>query len=122
MPKKNTSPKILVVDDELSMREYLEILLEKEGYPVFSAENGKKALSMLEKTPYDLILLDIRLGPLRSHPPRHPPRRPLGDRCPQGGQGKKPGNRGHHDLRICLHRNRRGSHERRGLRLRPQAL
>jgi len=64
MPKKNSSPKILVVDDELSMREYLEILLEKEGYPVFSAENGKKALSMLEKTPYDLILLDIRLGDL----------------------------------------------------------
>jgi len=64
MPKKNDLPKILIVDDELSMREYLEILLEKEGYPVFSAENGKKALTMIEKTPYDLLLLDIRLGDL----------------------------------------------------------
>ena len=55
---------ILVVDDELSMREFLEILLEKEGYRVFLAENGKKALALLKKSDFDLLLLDIRLGDL----------------------------------------------------------
>ncbi len=58
------SHKILVVDDELSMRELLEFMLEKEGYQVFCAENGKTAISMLEKNEYDLLLCDIRLGDL----------------------------------------------------------
>ena len=53
---------ILVVDDELSMRELLELLLEREGYQVSCAESGKKALSLLGKKHYDLILCDIRLG------------------------------------------------------------
>ncbi len=35
---------ILVVDDELSMRQFLRILLEKEGYVVSTAPDGKKAL------------------------------------------------------------------------------
>ena len=59
--KKNT-PHILVVDDELSMRELLEVMLTKEGYEVSCAENGSKAISMIEKTDYDLLLCDIRLG------------------------------------------------------------
>ena len=53
---------ILVVDDELSMRELLELLLKREGYQVSCAESGKKALSLLGKNHYDLILCDIRLG------------------------------------------------------------
>ncbi|MFH1102918.1 MAG: sigma-54 dependent transcriptional regulator [Pseudomonadota bacterium] len=58
----NQTPHILVVDDELSMREFLEIMLENEEYRVSCAENGKKAISMIEKTDHDLLLLDIRLG------------------------------------------------------------
>jgi len=54
--------KILVVDDELSMRELLELILTAEGYEVFSAENGKKAIAMIEDTAFNLILCDIRLG------------------------------------------------------------
>ncbi|NOY69758.1 MAG: sigma-54-dependent Fis family transcriptional regulator [Deltaproteobacteria bacterium] len=54
--------KILVVDDELSMRELLEIMLTAEGYEVLTAENGKKAVSMIGKTSFNLILCDIRLG------------------------------------------------------------
>ena len=54
--------KILVVDDELSMRELLELLLAKEGYNVSSAKSGKEAVSMLDKTNFDLLLCDIRLG------------------------------------------------------------
>ena len=54
--------RILVVDDELSMRELLEYMLEKEGYGVLLAANGKEAISKIEKNPYDLLLCDIRLG------------------------------------------------------------
>ncbi|WP_457551914.1 sigma-54-dependent transcriptional regulator [Desulfobacula sp.] len=53
---------ILVVDDEKSMREFLEVLLSKQGYKVFCAKNGKQALKMIQKNDYDLILSDIRLG------------------------------------------------------------
>ena len=53
---------ILVVDDELSMRELLEFMLKKEGYQVSVAQNGSKAIEMLEKDRYDLLLCDIRLG------------------------------------------------------------
>lgn len=56
--------RILVVDDELSMRELLEYMLEKQGYQVTCAANGNEALSRIEKDPYDLLLCDIRLGDL----------------------------------------------------------
>ncbi|MFC1857779.1 sigma-54-dependent transcriptional regulator [Thermodesulfobacteriota bacterium] len=60
MPKQDY--KILVVDDELSMRELLEFMLEREGYKVTCAENGRKAIKLLEKNNFDLLLSDIRLG------------------------------------------------------------
>jgi len=53
---------ILVVDDEVSMRELLDVLLTKQGYQVSEAKNGKQALKMIQKNNYDLILSDIRLG------------------------------------------------------------
>jgi len=53
---------ILVVDDETSMREFLDVLLSKEGYKVSKAKNGKLAVKMIQKNDYDLILSDIRLG------------------------------------------------------------
>ena len=55
-------PHILVVDDELSMRELLEYMLTKEGYQVTCAEDGQGAIELLEKTNFDLLLCDIRLG------------------------------------------------------------
>ncbi len=57
--KKNS---ILVIDDEQSMRELLDVMLSKEGYEVTCAENGRKAISLLEKKDFDLLLCDIRLG------------------------------------------------------------
>jgi len=57
-----TKPRILVIDDELSMLELLEIILTKEGYQVTCADSGKKAISLLQKTSYDLLLCDIKLG------------------------------------------------------------
>ena len=58
----NTKSHILVVDDELSMRELLEIMLKKEGYRVSCAENGTKAIAFLKQEKVDLLLCDIRLG------------------------------------------------------------
>ena len=56
------SAHLLIVDDERSMRELLEYMLSKEGYTISLAENGRTAVEMVEKTEYDLILCDIRLG------------------------------------------------------------
>jgi len=53
---------ILVVDDELSMRELLEFLLSHDGYRVSLAENGRTAIDMLTNNQYDLLLCDIKLG------------------------------------------------------------
>jgi len=53
---------ILIVDDELSMREFLEVLLNRDGYRVTCAENGGKALDLIAQDQFDLLLLDIRLG------------------------------------------------------------
>ena len=56
------TPHIMVVDDELSMREVLELMLTKEGYRVTCAENGRNAIGLLGKDHYDLMLCDIKLG------------------------------------------------------------
>lgn len=58
----NKSQQILVIDDELSMRKLLEVMLSKEGYKVSCAENGKTAISMINKKDFDLLLCDIKLG------------------------------------------------------------
>ncbi len=55
MSKKKS---ILIVDDEFFLAETLKGRLEHNGYSVFYAENGAMALSVLEKTPCDLILMD----------------------------------------------------------------
>jgi len=53
--------KILVADDEQSMREFLEIMFKKEGYQVSLASNGEEVLKLAEKEIFDLVLLDIRM-------------------------------------------------------------
>jgi len=53
--------KILVADDEQSMREFLDIMLKKEGYRVSLASNGEEVLKLAEKDIFDLILMDIRM-------------------------------------------------------------
>ena len=54
-------PDILVVDDELSMREFLKILLEKEGYSVLNAPDASVALTMLEKEEFKLVISDVKM-------------------------------------------------------------
>jgi|GEM_PF-187588 len=52
-------PNLLVVDDDETNRKILSGRLEAEGYKVFVAENGRRALEMIETQPFDLVLLDI---------------------------------------------------------------
>jgi len=56
--------KILVADDEQSMREFLDIMLKKEGYKVSLASNGEEVLKLAERDIFDLILMDIRMPKL----------------------------------------------------------
>jgi two-component system response regulator PilR (NtrC family) len=57
MPKN----KILVVDDEKSMREFLEIMLRRDGYDVEAAESGAMALVKIEKRFFDAIICDVKM-------------------------------------------------------------
>src|SRR4051812_43790515 len=63
-PAERRSPRILVVDDERSMREMLAILLKREGYEVLLAENGKSAIATLEKEQVDILISDIKMPDL----------------------------------------------------------
>lgn len=56
--------KILVADDEQSMREFLDIMLKKEGYRVSLASHGEEVLKLAERDIFDLILMDIRMPKL----------------------------------------------------------
>ena len=56
--------KILVADDEQSMREFLDIMLKKEGYKVSLASNGEEVAKLVDNDLFDLVLLDIRMPKL----------------------------------------------------------
>lgn len=53
--------RVLVVDDEPLLRDIVSEWLEFEGYAVLTAENGADALRLLEETPADLVVTDIRM-------------------------------------------------------------
>lgn len=52
---------ILVVDDERSMRDFLKILLEKEGHRVLTAANAETALDMIPDNTFEVVVSDIRM-------------------------------------------------------------
>jgi len=53
--------KILVVDDDQGIREFLEIVLSREGYDVTSVTDAPKALHRCKKERFDLILVDLKM-------------------------------------------------------------
>jgi two-component system response regulator PilR (NtrC family) len=59
---KEEKAHILIADDELSMRQLLELMLTREGYRISYAASGRDAINMIEKYDFDLLLCDIRLG------------------------------------------------------------
>lgn len=64
-PTRSTSqylpPHLLIVDDEASLREMLEIMFSAEGYVVDVAPDGAQAIDQLQLQAYDLILTDMRM-------------------------------------------------------------
>src|SRR5208283_1724051 len=53
--------KILVVDDEQSLRDFLAILLKKEGHDVVTAVNGTDALKAIQAEIFDLVISDMKM-------------------------------------------------------------
>lgn len=56
-----TSKKILIVDDERSLVELCQIILESAGFDVRGAYSGREALSMITEDVPDLVLLDVMM-------------------------------------------------------------
>jgi DNA-binding NtrC family response regulator len=59
------SNRILVVDDEDIIRESLSYILNKEGYEVVSAENGKVAFEHLKESTFDLVITDLEMPEMK---------------------------------------------------------
>jgi two-component system nitrogen regulation response regulator NtrX len=55
-------PRILVIDDESAIRDSLKMILEYEGYDVAGAATGQDGLTLAEREPADLVLLDIKMA------------------------------------------------------------
>jgi two-component system response regulator PilR (NtrC family) len=53
--------RILVVDDEAGMREFLQIMLEKEGYTVATAAGPGEAMATFDEAVFDMVLTDLRM-------------------------------------------------------------
>jgi len=58
---ENSGIRILLVDDEQDILEFIGYALKKEGYEIFTALNGKDAIELAEKEKPDLIILDIMM-------------------------------------------------------------
>ena len=56
---KQYSPNVLIVDDEAHIRSTMTALLRRRSYEVHAARHGEEAMQLLEKRPFDLLLLDI---------------------------------------------------------------
>jgi len=54
-------PKILVVDDDEGMRDFLELMLVRKGYETVVVSSGKDAIEKLRKDNFDIVIADIRM-------------------------------------------------------------
>src|SRR6267143_337586 len=52
---------LLIVDDELGMRQFLTHLFQRDGHVVRAAENGRQAMELLRDAPSDLVISDVRM-------------------------------------------------------------
>ena len=64
MAKEKEKARILVVDDERIVRDFLQRILEKAGYDVIMAADGQEALDKLAQFDVSLVLLDIKMPEL----------------------------------------------------------
>jgi DNA-binding NtrC family response regulator len=51
--------KILIVDDDARIRELFRMWLEREGFEIYEAEDGRKGVEVQRKTPVDLLICDL---------------------------------------------------------------
>ena len=56
-----TTGRILVTDDDASLRRVLQVQLEQEGYEVAVAASGQQTLSILQLQPFDLVITDLKM-------------------------------------------------------------
>jgi response regulator RpfG family c-di-GMP phosphodiesterase len=79
LPSESSGRRILIVDDQASIREFTRCILESEGYRCAEAIDGEQALELANAEPFDLVLLDIDMPKmkgtevlrcLRERPPR----------------------------------------------------
>lgn len=59
--KKNADASILIVDDNIGQCKTMSFILERNGYTVTSADNGPEAISIVEKSPFDIVFMDIKM-------------------------------------------------------------
>ncbi|MGB3222912.1 MAG: response regulator [Desulforhopalus sp.] len=53
---------VLVVDDDTTMREILDFYLQRQGLVVSIAENGRRAIQLIQANQYDLVITDMEMG------------------------------------------------------------
>jgi two-component system response regulator PilR (NtrC family) len=61
-PLEGAPARVLIVDDESSLRDMLRIVLKRDGYDVLTADGGRAALDILQRERVDLLLSDIRMA------------------------------------------------------------
>jgi len=61
MVEKDSTPRILLVDDEEDILEFVSYNLQREGFRVYSARNGLEAIEMAGKVKPDLVILDVMM-------------------------------------------------------------
>ena len=61
MPFVKNEYTVLLVDDENDILDFLSYTLEKEGYKVFTADNGKEGIKLAKNISPDLIILDVMM-------------------------------------------------------------
>ncbi len=59
--------KVMMVDDEPRFREITSTLLNKKGFETTIAASGEEAISIIEKSPQDVVVLDVKMGGIDGH-------------------------------------------------------
>ena len=59
-----TEKVVLIVEDDASMREVLEDTLRDSGYTVAVAEDGAKAVLVMQRTRVDIVVTDVQMSPM----------------------------------------------------------
>ena len=62
-----TNPRILIVDDEPLVRDFLSLTFESAGYAVNTAGSGRDAMELCSAEPFDVVLSDVTMPEMNGH-------------------------------------------------------